>query len=321
MYGNRLGWTLSILSVFGLFMLISWINATATQAGARTEFSQNISNGAAILLPVSPRVVVPTMTQMTDAGPIYRRAIEDYEKSPVTYDRFARSGQVADVEDVPAIQILLEAANHAQARLFADNPTEIVNFKNEKPALDALKTLGACSRRAGQLIEKSDPASAMRFYEATFSLGDKLYEERLCWAELNAGLTLMAEGSTMIGLLSESTGDQARAVACKRFNDARIEYVNQRLMPILRVITSIEPAMLEQNAGDIIYFARHAEDKLWRVEAIEKLGRYRFNATRMGDQRIAMKVLKELSSDNDLTIKTAAIAARDLTEPEYRMLR
>lgn len=321
MWGNRLGWILSAVSVVGIAMFISWVNAVAEQAGPRTDFSYDTANASAIELPVPPKSVLPTMTQFTDAAPIYRRAIAQYEKAPLTYEGFARAGRQRDIEDIPAIQILPEATNCASARLFAEMPGEIVNFTNEKPALDALRTLGMCARRAGQLTEKDDPATAMKLYEAEFSLGVKLYQERLCWAELDAGLTLMAEGSKMIGLLAESTGDSSRAAACRRFDDARIAYVNQRLLIVQRIIGSIEPTIIETHAGDVIYFARHAGDRMWRVEAIFKLGRYRFNAARLGDQRTALKVLRELATDTDPTIRTAAVAARDLTEPQYRMLR
>jgi hypothetical protein len=53
------------------------------------------------------------------------------------------------------------------------------------------------------LIEKDTPADAMALYEATFALGDKLYQERLTYAELDAGLNLMAQGSTSIARLAE----------------------------------------------------------------------------------------------------------------------
>jgi hypothetical protein len=161
----------------------------------------------------------------------------------------------------------------------------------------------------------------MKLYEATFSLGVKLYQERLTYEELDAGLTMMAEGSAMIRELSRASGDAARAEACASFDAARMEYVKQRIQPVQRVIVSADQSVLEQHAGDVFYFARHARDRMWRVEAIFKLGRYRYNAGRIGDQNNAMLVIRELVDDPDPVIQIAAKAARDLTLEEYRTLR
>jgi hypothetical protein len=61
---------------------------------------------------------------------------------------------------------------------------------------------------------------------------------------------------------------------------------------------------------------------MWRVEAILKLGRYRFNAGRIGDQRNAIKTIKDLlTHDPDPVIRAAAQAAHDLTLEQYRMMR
>jgi hypothetical protein len=87
------------------------------------------------------------------------------------------------------------------------------------------------------------------------------------------------------------------------------------------VIISNDQATLEQYAGDVFYFARHAPERMWRVEAIMKIGRYRYNAGRVGDQRSAIKVLKELSNDPDPVVRAAANEAQELTIEQYRMLR
>jgi hypothetical protein len=191
-----------------------------------------------------------------------------------------------------------------------------VNYDPDKPALEALRTLGQCARRAGQLIEKQRPAQAVRLYEATFALGTRLYQERLVWAELDVGLTLMAEGAALL-----AAADPSRAEAIRRFDLARKTFVIDRLQPTLRVIASADQVVIDTHAGDVAWFARHAQDRMWRVEAIFKLGRYRFNARHIGDQRAANSLLKELCDDPDPVIQAAARAARDLTEQQYRTLR
>jgi hypothetical protein len=321
MWGNALGWCISAVMVVATAGGITWLNRNMESISSRTAFSRDSDNGAAIALPVAPLTVLPGMTEPTDAGPIYRRAIEAYQKDPATYGRFSRAGRVNDVIDVPAIRILTEATNCSGATIFSDEPAQVVNFNPDKPELEALRTLGACARRAGQLIEKTDPTEALRLYEATFALGAKLYAERLTYEELDTGLTLVAEASRMIHDLSAASGNTARAQACKAFDEARKSYVEQRIQPVQRIISSADQQVLEQHAGDVFYFARSAGDRTWRVEAIFKLGRYRFNAGRIGDQSNAMVVIRELLNDPDPVIQTAAAAARDLTQEQYRMLR
>jgi hypothetical protein len=184
-----------------------------------------------------------------------------------------------------------------------------------------LRLAGEAAIHAALIIQKDRPDDARRLYEAVFSLGQKLFDERLSYAELDTALTLMAKGSTMIRINAESSGGSAKADAVKQFDEARIKYVKERIQPMVRVIGSNDQQVLEQHAGDVFYFARHAPERMWRVEAILKIGRYRFNAGRVGDQRSAMTVLRKLSEEHDPVIRTAANAAQQLTIEQYRMLR
>jgi hypothetical protein len=59
---------------------------------------------------------------------------------------------------------------------------------------------------------------------------------------------------------------------------------------------------------------------MFRVEAILKLGRYRFNSARAADQLAAPRILKTLEADPDPAIQTAARAAQGLTVEQYRMI-
>jgi len=132
---------------------------------------------------------------------------------------------------------------------------------------------------------------------------------------------MMAQGSTMIRQMANDSGDTSRAEAARQFDEARIKYIKERIQPVIRVIMTADQDTLEQYAGDVFYFARHAPERMWRVEAILKIGRYKYNAGRVGDQRSALKVLKELGTDPDPVIRTAAKAAQELTLEQYHMLR
>jgi hypothetical protein len=321
MWGNALGWCISAVMVLATAGGITWLNNNMETISARTEFSKDSSNGAAIALPVSPLAVLPSMTDPTDAGPIYHRAIEAYLSNPAAYGRFSRAGRIGDIQDLPGVRILLEATRCSRATLFADKPALIVNFNSPKQELDALRTLGECARQAGQLTEKVNPTEALKMYEALFSLGAKMVQERLTYEQFDAGLTMLAQGSRLIQGVAMTAGDSARVEACTGFDAARAEYVKQRIQPMQRVLSSADQQVLEQHAGDVFYFARSAEDRMWRVEAIFKLGRYRFNAGRIGDQSNAMVVIRELLNDPDPVIQAAAMVSRDMTQEQYRMLR
>jgi hypothetical protein len=172
------------------------------------------------------------------------------------------------------------------------------------------------STRAGMLIEARKPAEAMALYEAVFSLGAKLLRERLTYEELDAGLKMLAEGSALIGKLNPQ-----RAAACQQFDEARRAYVNEHILPVQKILHTLDQPTIERHGGDVIYLARHAQDRMWQVEAIFALARYRFNAGRFADQHTALKVLQELSKDADPIVRTAATQGRDMTEERYRMLR
>jgi hypothetical protein len=75
--------------------------------------------------------------------------------------------------------------------------------------------------------------------------------------------------------------------------------------------------------GDIFEIARSGREPMWRTEAILKLGRMRWmKGVKYGDQRGANQVLTELAGRTDLppNVKAAAVAARDLTVKDFRLI-
>jgi hypothetical protein len=132
----------------------------------------------------------------------------------------------------------------------------------------------------------------------------------------------MAQGSTSISRLAEANGNATRAKAVKEFDQARKIYVTEQILPMTRILLSVDQPTIERHFGDVLYFARYAKERMWRVEAIFALARYRFDAAQIGDQNIANQALRELAAnDPDPIIRTASIAARDLTIEQYRMLK
>ncbi|HWP40718.1 MAG TPA: hypothetical protein VNL70_07320, partial [Tepidisphaeraceae bacterium] len=225
MWGNALGWCISLAMVVGTAIGLVWLNDAVSTVSPRTPISLDGKLGGAIELPVPPLTVVPSIARNADATDVYRHALQQYQQDPQAYGRFARSGLIGDLDDVPGIWTLIQATDCITAHFSQADPSQIVNYQSEPPILEALRTLGACARRAGQLLQRQGRTEeAMRLYEAVFSLGEKLYRERLTCAQLDAGLTMMAEAATLIGALSESSGDTQRALACRKFNEARKTY-------------------------------------------------------------------------------------------------
>src|SRR5205823_2056467 len=120
--------------------------------------------------------------------------------------------------------------------------------------------------------------------------------------ECEAGLSLMGKSAVLLASLAEQSGDAARASQLRDFDAARIQYVKERIHPMLRVVRSIDPHVVGAHAGDLFVLARNSRERMWRVEAILALGRLRYFAGENGraaNQRAAVIVLRELSNDAD----------------------
>ncbi|MCC7349419.1 MAG: hypothetical protein IT446_02525 [Phycisphaerales bacterium] len=294
-------------------ILIGWIGTTApTALGKNPAFLEPIQ------LPVGPETILPT-DPAKDATEPYRLALADYQKNPRDYEEFGTG-----LGRAPAgIAQLLLASNAGKGTLFADDPGKIVNYSMQKPDLDDFVEIGRTANRAALLRTRDDPKLARRYFESAFALGQKLYAERLNYAELSAGLGLMNEAATGMRFLAQQTADSALEQHLTGFLDATRQYNEQHLLPTWCILNSIDPAIIEQHAGDVFLLAKKSRDRTWRTEAILTLGRARFFAPRSGDQRQANQYLNDLSSTPNLdpSIQTAVQAALQLTIEQYRNLR
>jgi hypothetical protein len=322
MWGNTLGWTISAVLVACMLYGVHLVNQAGRVSGP-TSFGTDPSHLASVALPVSPQTVMQ-FTDSTDSGPTYRKAIDEYRSRRAAYDAFADAGKVQEIAHLPALDALVRAAPSSRARLFIDHPEEIVVYVKPRPALEALRELGKLSVRAGLLLQKTDSVAATNYHEAAFSLGAKLFDERLTSEEMLAGLELMSEGSAGLSRIAQTNDDRPRAAAIASFDLGRKDYYNNQIMPMLRVLTSIDDRLVTEHAGDYFYLASNAGDRVWRVEAIFAIGRMRFFVGangRVGDQAGASKRLKQFADDPDPVIRAAASAGRDLTIEEYRQIR
>lgn len=320
-FGNALGWAISTALVVAALGLVSAIAAVG-QPTPPTDFSRRPEFSQTLALPIAPQTFLRSADDQ-DGRVVYRQALLIYREHPDIYLIFAKTGRAADLARVePALGPLRDGAGLRTPRLFVDDPAAVAAYHPEV-ALEQYSTLGRCAINAGVVAgERGDYVAAAADCRAAFALGAALYDERLSFAELSAGLDLLARSAIPWAGALQKQGDTAGAAALRQFDESRIDYVVNHVLPLQNVIGAIDQNLIAKNAGDIALLAQKPlPERMWRVEAILKLGRYRFDAARAADQRAVPKILKEIAAGNrDPAIQAAAKAALGLTLDSYRMI-
>jgi hypothetical protein len=324
MWGNRLGWGISA----AIILFACFIGYLIEQAGLPTPPTGWVTQSVHPLeTPADANQVVPGMTGARDAGDFYRQAIADYQSSPSFYDQLAeaRDFDPAVVAQRPGLKALLDAATCSTMNLFQATPQDVVNYESERAPLEAIEKVGMAAARIALLAGvNKDVATAKKYDAAVFSLGLKLYQERVVYDELLKGEGLMGVGAGGLQRLAERAKDSSRADVLKNFDDERVQGFKDKIEPVWAVISSIADNSIAIHAGDMFALVKDKNvDHLWRVEAALKIGRLKYNANRRGDQLLAQKFLRERAEDPMETpaIRAAAAQARDLTIEQYRQLR
>lgn len=323
MWGNRLGWFIAVV-VLAIEITFVVLVSRQDRVSAPTDFSANAAYIGALDFRHPPTMVVPSMTRTDDTGATYREAANEVLANADLYESFNEKGKDSDIPKLRTIYLLREAADSSKADLFLATPEVVINYDSDKPRLDALITAGRAALRAGLLVQKTQPDEAQKHFEAAFSLGWKLYQERLTDTQMRAGFDLLGQAAVSLEKLAETSNNAARASEIRTFNDARLSFYKSRIEPVRRVILSIDPNVIRSSIGDYFHFARYAKDRMWRVEAILALGRLQYFVGQNGraaDQTGARKELNELADDPDPLVRCAAKAARDLTIEQYRQIR
>jgi hypothetical protein len=333
MFGNRLGWGISAVLAALLLLLLNWV----VQQGAMSQPSHGVvartGNVAlnltehpetldVIQLPFNPQAILPTMTAQEDSAPLYRKAIDEFKSDKYTYRDLFETGKpkTTSYKDLPAIEFIVEARNMRNMKLFAAQPRQSIGY--DKASLEPIESLyyvGKSASRMALYIQKEQPADALILAESVFSLGVKLCEERIRWREFEAGAELLRDGAYLIKKI-----DPARAQAAE-IDAAMKDLLEHRWIPLWTVIGSIDQDVIARTAGDIFYIAKNSRERLWRIEATLKLGRYKYNAGtngRRGNQQWAKLTVKRMAQDTTLdpALRAAAQAANDLTFPQFNMI-
>jgi hypothetical protein len=217
------------------------------------------------------------------------------------------------------MRLLLDATHFSSMNLFAKNPGLIVDYESDHPPLDNLVKLGGEMESAALLLNRSGKTEeARKFLQAAYALGQNLYRERLDYDEFSRGMGLMNGATTALAEM-EPAGSPDRNLLQDQ-QAAMVKFDGKNVLPIYEVLASADPERIAANAGDVFRFAAKAGERMFRVEAILKLGRYRFDSARQADQIAVPRFLRRLSDDPDPVIRVAASAATNLTIEQYRMI-
>ena len=319
MWGNRLGWIISAAIVMLIAGAFVWASFEAGRTTPQSEFSTKTENFDALEFPGDPAhlLAIPDMTN-GDGGELYWEAIKIVRGNPDLYE-----GAKADpqrVTEYTALRPIIEAARHATADIFRSRPDAVVKF-GKRPALDAIEKAGILCRDIGiQYARQSNFEEAQRYLTASYVLGLRLFQDRQCHRELDIGMGLMG---TSVSNLAAIAGAQKNEALQKKLGDFITGYRafdQERVKRLERVITSIDPKVSRQHVGDVFKLAQESREKVWKLESVLRLGMYRFNSPLAGDRRAANRMIREFAKSEDPAIRSAAMAARDLTVEDFRRL-
>lgn len=332
MWGNKPGWLISALIAVLMGVILYVFGTPGSTTPPTGEFPKYAKP---LEPPIKPETVVTILTEKRDAGDQYWQAIDEYKNNKRDYDsfftpkekNFSRLKNLKQVE--PAMKLLLAAAPAQDARIFIRKPELLVNYKYPYPDLDALSKLG---RIAGQIGLSHGAANqldeAERYYNAEFSLGKKLFDERINTTEMIQGVGLLREASAYLASLAGKRKDAARKAQVEAFDQQLKGWYGTDVDKLTKVIPSLGGQDIAKYAGDIFQFATSSPDRMVRVEALLKIGRYKYNAATHWDQVWAKRYLTsparvgqpDPAEDPDPAVRLAAQVARDLTAEGYRQI-
>lgn len=324
MWGNRFGWGISAVIWIGAAVLGYALHALGQPTLPTGEL---VAAVRPFTLADAARAWLPASAATGDAAELYRRAAADYRDHRAAYDALtaSRDYDPAAIERLAGLNDLVAATDAPTMDLFRSRPAEIVNYDPAVPVLDDLQALGNVSAAVVALAAyDKDYKAADRYATAVLAVGYHLYQERLTYDELSAGISLMGTGSAALKRVAERSGDPAVAAAQAAFDKARLDEDRSAVEPVWRILSGQSDANLARHAGDFFQLADDDQaDPVWRVEAVRRIGRLQRNAATHADNVQAKRYLTKLADDPSAgpVLHQAAVAARDLTEYQNQSQR
>ena len=318
MWGNKIGWMIALaiggILVFGMTKLSSAVQPSemTPKVAKDTKYFDKIE-----LVP-GPETVL-TMDETGDPSSDYQEAIDAYTANPTIYEKFDSS----KIDQMEASEKLLPSTRIKDMHMFEKNPGKIINFANIKEPMEALRYVGLSTATKAQYLLriKKDVAGAKKYAEAAFSLGSKMFYERVTYEEFEASLGIMGASADTLASIADEQKDDALKSRIKAFVDARKALLGGRQMDQRRVTKNKDGNESAARAGDLFAMAEKSKERMWRVEACLQLARTARNVGDNGrgvDQRHARFLMDHLAkNDPDPIVRTAATKARDITDDEY----
>ncbi|HXE53848.1 MAG TPA: hypothetical protein VN541_12575 [Tepidisphaeraceae bacterium] len=321
MWGNAQGWAISAVMVLAT---VAWMFKVSVPQGESQP--QGLIPGAyqAIALPMDPKLIMPPGNKECDAGQLYRQALIQFQANPRPYNDPIH----ASAFDLPAVQLMVDATDCGRAEIFGAHLQQLINYNNEQPEIDAfIKMADAASIVGMGHAVDNNPDQAMPYFRAVFALGRRLFNERITWREMSAGLSIMSEATVGMAKLADQKHDAARADQLRRFQRETDAYRTKLQQTVASPLSNPVESYDSKYAGDVFAIAKDSDAaQVWRVQAILHLGRYRWNVAddHRADQEWAVRELAMLKGsldarNSDPAIVTAINAAQSLTLEQQRL--
>lgn len=314
MWGNVLGWKISAALFLAAVALGAWLHGQM-QITDPTDLSLDPRNLAELSPPVAPEAIVDQNVP-GDADEKYSAAVANFDDYADACEEFSQNPKGPAPRPM---QLVLDATHLSSMNLFDKNPAEIVDYQSDHASLDNLAKLGGEMESAALLLSRSGKNDESRkFLLAAYALGQNLFRERVDYDEYSHGMGLMDGATTALAEMEPAGSPRQKMLQDQQ--SAMVDFDRKNVQPIYDVLSAADPQKIAVNAGDVFRFATKARERMFRVEAILKLGRYRYDAARQADQFAAPRFLRRLSRDPDPVIRAAATAAANLTIEQYRMI-
>ncbi len=333
MWGDTRGWIISAVIAVAMGALL--VMGILPQAITPPTGTLTLAMQPAIL-PDDPGSIVSAPTKDCDAAENYRQAIDEYQSHEQHYETWADAPKILEARDAhpAAVQMLIDAKDCGKMNLFGLSLPDVMTY-DDRVKLQALNSVGTlCNRIALVYAAESSTADenhddakaklsadeALSRAAAAFNLGRHLYEERIVFEEWSDGITLMQDAAYAMGKVEK---DKTKAEAVKNFINGVTEYRRGKVTRLWEIVSGIGAADTAKYGGDIFDIAGRSPERMWRVEAILKLGRLKYTAATRGDLYGARKVVAKMAADTsaDPAIHAAADTANSLTVEQFRMIK
>jgi hypothetical protein len=333
MWGNRVGWGISVLLMFLMFAGLYLMYEEGQPSGPSEAFQKKRKVYLAVMqLPIPPSEIVP-MDDPSDATKLYQQAVESYRAKKADYENY--DGGPKEPE---AVALVLQATHCKSGHVLQFASDEMANYQYgmadaQRPPLEAIAaihkaiflraaTVGPSAKDPNAPDKNKRLEDKRRYIEAMFAMGAKMFEERINFAEFEMASGFMRGDAAQLQAIAiarnDPVPDQLKEFVpkCLAWRKEHVEFLNS-------FIPAIDPNILADHAGDYFVLARDCKDRMWRVEAILQLGRLRYRIGdngHSGDQPYANRLLADLAKNEpDPIVEKAATQALELTAPNFRL--